>query len=97
MMFWIVLGLILVVPSVVMMAIRYFRGAAHTDSDLTRLLDWPLLVTGVLMMIPTWIWWDFTVGLVAMIAWETYKFIQAKRKHAEHDYAKATAPEKEAV
>lgn len=89
MMFWILLGLAMVIPSLIFMSLRYIRGDKHVDSQLTSLFDWPLLATGVLTMIPTWIWWDFTVGLVAMIAWEGYKFMQAKRKHAEHNLAQA--------
>lgn len=93
--FWIILGLLLIVASLVMMAIRHVRGEDHVDTKLTSLFDWPMVVTGVLVMIPTWVWWDFTVGLLAMIAWEAYKWMQTKRLHAEHEYAVATTPKEE--
>lgn len=97
MMFWIWFGLILIVPSLAMMAVRHYRQEKHVDNDLTKLLDWPMVVTGILMMIPTWVWWDFIVGLIVVILWEGYKFAQVKRKHADHEYAQATAKQKETV
>lgn len=93
--FWIFVGLTCIIPSVVFIALRRKRKKRFVDTPFTKIFDWPLVITGVMFLIPGWIWWDITVGLVAAIAWEVYKFMVAKRKHAEHDLAQATASKRE--
>jgi hypothetical protein len=83
MLFWILLGLACIIPSAIYMGLRYVRGDAHKDTVITKFLDWPLVITGILLMVPGYIWIDVTVGLVAMIAWEIYGWVTARRKREE--------------
>jgi len=44
-------------------------------------------------MVPGFIWIDVTVGLVAMIAWEGYKWVVVRRKREEIALARDLAKE----
>ena len=88
MLFWIVIGGGMMLISFIMLMIRHFRKEKHRDSYVTNLFGWPTFVSGMLMMVPTFIWYDFLIGFVAMAAYEGWQFIAAKRKIAEHELSK---------
>jgi hypothetical protein len=88
--FWLILGFGLIISSVICMVSRHYRGEKHQDNQLTRYLDWPMIVTAILLMVPTWAWWDFIVGLVVMAMWEVWQLLTAKRKLAQHELSSAT-------
>lgn len=83
------IGGAVILACLVVMGIRWWRGEAHTDGEISRYFDWPLIITVVLLLVPTPYWWDYFVGIAVMIAFELYKWVRTKRRHAEHDYAKA--------
>lgn len=96
-MLWILIGGTLVASSLLLMALRRKRGEKHVDNDLSRLLDWPMVITGILVMVPTWFWWDFIIGIVVVILWEVWKWVKAHRERAELDLATVKVTAKQGV
>lgn len=90
MMFWVYIGGIVMLASLAMILSRRWGKDRHVDNYLSGLLGWPTFVSGLLMMIPTFIWYDFAIGFIAMAAYEGWQYVAVKRKHAQHDYEQAT-------